>query len=629
MTVRLRILLACLVFICICAAMAASAWRSQQRLSTLALDLYDHAFVAQDFLGRATVSFEQFAARRGNGTVTQAEQAGVLKDILGNLDIARSRALALKTRTVLSHVHDDLTALPALPAAGVPPALAHIMDGLAHAARRFSNDGLAQRDDADAAAASARRLLQMSLVGTLVGAAATGWLLTRGVVPPLRRATEDMARLCGGDVESEVRGAARRDEIGALCRSMSVFREALVTNRRMEADTAHLAETRRARQQALTLLSSEFRDHVGGQLNSVGGAVNTLQQTATNLSARSARMAERSLQVGELASGAAESARVVTEVVTQLAESGQEIAHGIADSAAATRLMQGEAEQARSLVDELGSVAAGVGTVVQLISGIAGRTNMLALNATIEAARAGESGRGFAVVAGEVKALARQTAQATDDIGHRIGAVRASAQRAMALIHAMADRIGSVERSSGAIAERIQRQHTSIDQINRTMVDAAGSIAEVAAGMQQLQNDVAENTGASSQVTETAGDVRERTDVLRKEVEYFIHATNEATDWRSFVRHDCHDSVTIASGSGPAIAGQMQDISRGGAAVACAAEMEPGMICDLVGLLPQRLPATVVQCKHGVLRLRFSRDEDVQNKLAAFMAERFGERQAA
>ena len=73
----------------------------------------------------------------------------------------------------------------------------------------------------------------------------------------------------------------------------------------------------------------------------------------------------------------------------------------------------------------------------------------------------------------------------------------------------------------------------------------------------------------------------------------------------------------------------MQDISRGGAALTCAVEMEPGMICDLVGLLPQKVPATVVQCKHGVLRLRFLRDEDVQNKLAAFMAVRFGERQAA
>ena len=629
MTVRLRILLACLAFTFICVAMAASAWRGQQRLSILALDLYDHAFVAQDFLGRATVSFEQFSARHGNGPVTAVEHAGVLKDILGNLDIASSRALVAKTRTVLGHVHDDLVALSALPAAGVPPALAHIMDGLAHAARRFSNDGLAQRDDADATAASARRLLQMSLVGTLIGAAVTGWLLTHGVVPPLRRATEDMARLCRGDVEGEVRGAARRDEIGALCRSMSVFREALVTNRRMEADTAHHSATRRARQQALTLLASEFSDHVGGQLNSVGGAVTTLQQTAANLSERSARMAERSLQVGELASGAAQGARVVTEVVTQLAESGQEIALGIAESAAATRLMQSEAEQARGLVDELGSVAAGVGTVVQLISGIAGRTNMLALNATIEAARAGEAGRGFAVVAGEVKALARQTAQATDDIGHRIGAVRASAQRAMALMHAMADRIGSVERSSGAIAERIQRQHISIDQINRTMLDASGSIAEVAAGMQQLQNDVAENSGASAQVTETAGDVRERTDLLRQEVEYFINATNEATDWRSFVRHDCSDNVSISRGGGPAVAGRMQDISRGGAAIACVAEMEPGMVCELVGLLPQPVPATAVQYKHGVLRVRFLRDEAVQNKLAAFMAERFGERQAA
>ncbi len=609
--------------------MAASAWRNQQRLGSLALDLYDHAFVAQDFLGRANVAFERFAAEHGPGPVTAAEQNGPLQDIVANLDIAASRALVPKTRNLLGGIHNDLVGLSALPARGVKPAMAHIFDGFAHAARRFSNDGLTQRDDADDTAASARHLLQIIVAATLVGAAATGWLLIRGVVPPLRRATADMERLCAGDVAAEVAGTARRDEFGALCRSMSVFRQALLDNRRMEVDSAQLMDLRRARQQALTTLAREFNADVSTQLESVGGAVATLQATATVLSDRAGRMSTRSADVSARASGAADSARTITDVVARLADSGNEMTVVIAQSAEATRLIQGEAAQARTLVDELGRVAAGVGTVVQLISGITAKTNLLALNATIEAARAGEAGRGFAVVAGEVKALARQTAQATDDIGGRISAVRESAQRAMVLIHTMTDRIGAVESSSAAIAQSVQRQGEAIEQINRNLLAAAEGIGEVARGMAQLQNDVRENEGASGQVAETASDVQDRSVVLRREIEYFINATNEASDWRSFVRHEFDVAVAITQTGGQKSPARLRNISRGGAAISCSSDIARGTQCTLEGLMAEPVQATVVHCERGNIRLQFSHDEDTQARLASFIRQKFGERQAA
>jgi len=628
MTVRFRILLACLAFIVICLAMAGSAWRGQQRLSGLALDLYDHGFVVQDFLGRAGGGFQHLAAAHKSGPLNPGE-ATALKVVASDLDIARSRAVVQRTVTLLGHLHDDVLGLAAAPPTAVAAAISHISDEFAHAARRVSNDGLNQRDDADAASTSARHVLQICLLGTLVGAFATGWLLIRGVVPPLHGAAKDMARLCEGDVAAEVGGVARRDEIGALCRSMMVFRQALLDNRALEGKSAQLTEARRQRQLALTNLATEFNNDVAAQLGSVDSAVGTLQQTATTLSDRAARMAAKSASVGELADGAANSARKVTDVVASLADSGHEIAHVIAQSAEATRLMQTEAEQARGLVDELGVVAAGVGTVVQLISGIAAKTNLLALNATIEAARAGEAGRGFAVVAGEVKDLARQTAQATGDIGVRINAVRESSERAQALIHAMTNRIGAVERSSDAIASSVQRQGESIEQINQNLLAAAGSISEVAAGMQQLQEDVTDNAGASAQVTQTASDVQERSVVLRREVEYFIHASNEATDWRGFVRYECDDAVSILRNDKPAAPARMRNVSRGGAAVQCAAEMPQGAQCELAGLLAQPLPATVVHCGDGTIRMQFRDDAELQERLSEFIKNRFSARAAA
>ena len=629
MTVRLRIIVACLAFIAICGAMAGCAWRSQQRLSGLALDLYDHAFVAQDFLVRGTVAFERFAAQHGQGAITPAERDGPLNDIIDNLATTQSRALSPKTRTVLENLHAALTALPGTQAGQLVPAMAHISKELAHAAHRLSNDGLAQRDDADDTAAAARRLLLLALGGTLLGATATGVLLTRSVVPPLRSAAATMARLCAGDLDAEVRGAERRDEIGELCRSLRVFRQAMADNRRMEAESARLAEMRRARQQALVALSQEFNSDVAAQLDSVGAAVLTLQGTADMLSSLATRMTGRSERVGALADGAASSARGVSAASAQLAAAGRDIAGVVAQSTEATRLMLAETEQARGLVDELGSVAAGAGTVVELISGIASQTNLLALNATIEAARAGEAGRGFAVVANEVKGLAGQTARATNDISGRIGAVRDSAGRAMTLIRGMADRIGAVERSGAAIAENVHRQGEAIEQINQNLMQAAASIAEVAGGMEDLRQDAAENAGASTKVTEAAGAVNDRSGVLRHEVEYFITATSEATDWRMYSRYDCDIPVQITRPDLPAISGRMRNISRGGSAIACPQEIVVGTACSVEGLLPVPVPARVVQWAEGALRLQFAQEPDVQVHLAKFVTDHFAQKAAA
>ena len=207
--------------------------------------------------------------------------------------------------------------------------------------------------------------------------------------------------------------------------------------------------------------------------------------------------------------------------------------------------------------------------------------------------------------------------------------MRESAQRAMTLIHAMADRITAVERSSGAIAESVQRQGAAIEQINHNLLAAAESIAAVAGGMEQLQTDVTENAGASRQVTTNATDVQGRSSVLRREIEYFTLATNEASDWRNFVRYDTDMAVTLRPPDGPPVPGRLRNISRGGAAIGCIADLHRGQACNLEGLLAQPLPATVVHCGGGTVRLQFSQADDVQEPLRLFVTERFAARKAA
>jgi methyl-accepting chemotaxis protein len=611
------------MFIGICGAVAASGWRSQQRLGVLATDLYDHAFVAQDFLGRGAIAFERFAARHAATGITDADRRGDLADIEANIGIAQSRALSAKTRAVLGNLRQSLDQVAASTSGQLPLAMAKASDGFAHAARRFSNDGLAQRDAADDAVLASQHFVLAMVAAMLAAACATGYFLIRSVVPPLRGVGVTMSRLCAGDTEAYVSGAARRDEIGDLCRSLNVFRQALIDNRRMEAENAKLMESRRARQSGLVKLASDFKGDVGAQLESVGGAVEGLQTTATLLHERAGRMASRAGAVGGLAEGAAASARDVSDASTLLTETGRDIAEVIAQSAEATRLMLAEAEQARTLVDELNTVAAGMGSVVDLISGIAGKTNLLALNATIEAARAGEAGRGFAVVANEVKVLASQTARATGDIGSRIAAVRDSSGRTIALIRGMAERIAVVEQRSLAIASSVQRQGDVIGDMNRNLVTTVASIAQVADGMAELQRDADENSGASNQVSGAASDLNDRSQVLKKEIEYFITATNEANDWRHYIRYECDMAAQVSIAGASAVAARLINISRGGAALRCAAPVDTGASCSLLGVTNEEIPARIVQCGDGVVRLQFNASEQASAAIAAFVTERF------
>jgi methyl-accepting chemotaxis protein len=111
-------------------------------------------------------------------------------------------------------------------------------------------------------------------------------------------------------------------------------------------------------------------------------------------------------------------------------------------------------------VTSLGEASAAIGDVIQIISSIADQTNLLALNATIEAARAGEIGKGFAVVAGEVKELARETADATKKVSEQIAALQASAESVAGGIRATSETISQMDAVQAQISEVLEEQAT-------------------------------------------------------------------------------------------------------------------------------------------------------------------------
>jgi methyl-accepting chemotaxis protein len=161
--------------------------------------------------------------------------------------------------------------------------------------------------------------------------------------------------------------------------------------------------------------------------------------------------------------------------------------------------------------------------VVKLIQSVAGQTNLLALNATIEAARAGAAGKGFAVVASEVKALAVQTAKATDDIGSQIAAVQTSTQSAVRAIGNITGRMQEIQQFTGAIATSVEQQNAATGEISDNVAAAASGTKSVVGVLQRVSSAIADMHKAADTVLAASQAVEKAADSLRGSVDGFLH----------------------------------------------------------------------------------------------------------
>jgi methyl-accepting chemotaxis protein len=205
-----------------------------------------------------------------------------------------------------------------------------------------------------------------------------------------------------------------------------------------------------------------------------------------------------------------------------------EIDRQVAQSNAIAEKAVGEAERTNAAVRELNEAARRIGDVVSLITDIAEQTNLLALNATIEAARAGEAGRGFAVVAGEVKALAGQTAKATEDIAKQISGMQHATSRSIEAIKAIEYTIRDIGSISGAIAAAVTEQGAATQEIARSVDVAAKRTLETAEEVTRV-GDATENTRANvntaRSVAEELGAVAHR---IRDQIDAFSQSLHAA-----------------------------------------------------------------------------------------------------
>ena len=197
----------------------------------------------------------------------------------------------------------------------------------------------------------------------------------------------------------------------------------------------------------------------------------------------------------------------VAAAIEEMSASLHEVANNSSQASRVANQARQDAQKAAEAVSSLGRNAQEISKVVDLIQGIASQTNLLALNATIEAASAGEAGKGFAVVASEVKALARQTANATEEIRLQIEAIQKNTQLSVKTIHQILDVIGNVDVLSASIAAAVEEQTATTNEISRNVVDVARNVEEVGSNVQQAAQGAHEVDKAVHQAVESVADI--------------------------------------------------------------------------------------------------------------------------
>ena len=374
---------------------------------------------------------------------------------------------------------------------------------------------------------------QQKFVSTVLGLVGLGlavlgaFMVVRLIMSNVKAVVNGIARVRRGDLEFEVTGAERQDELGDLFRAVEDLRKGEINRIRMEEEALASSKEREARSLATHNAIDVFRNKVEAILKVLGERTHEMRHTAGRLNSQATFANEQAKTADGAASETASSVETVAAAAEELASSIQEIAR-LTESASEKVSDAGErSQQSVNQIEALADRVSSINDVIDLINDIAEQTNLLALNATIEAARAGDAGKGFAVVASEVKDLAEQTSKATDSVAGLVRDIQNSMSGSVDSIRGIAKMSEEINEATASIASAIEEQGAATREISASTSRAADSTATLAKGVRDVGEAVADTESAAGMLEQTSDAFTSQSDTLREAVEQFFEAIKE------------------------------------------------------------------------------------------------------
>ncbi len=373
--------------------------------------------------------------------------------------------------------------------------------------------------------AGALRVLVFNLALFLMASAAVAIglvIVTCRIVNPIVALTSAIDRLSHQDYDVEIPELRQQDELGRMRDALEVLRDngraaAEAARQRHQEQQAALGRAGRVAQ-----LCQGFDDSVRSSLTTVAAATDRLGGAAVALGNASGQACQRSDTVSAATAKVAAGVGTTAAAADQLSASIREIGRQTGQSTAIATDAVLKADETNRIIAGLAAASHKIGEVVTLINNIATQTNLLALNATIEAARAGVAGKGFAVVATEVKALATQTAQATEEIAQQVTTMQSITGEAVAGVGDIATVIRSISEISTSIAAAVEEQGAATSEIARNVQEISNATRIITDGIGSLAETVTQSRGIAAEVGSAVSLTRDEVDALRTGVGRFL-----------------------------------------------------------------------------------------------------------
>lgn len=546
MSIRLKIFGAFSIVIMLACGVAVLGTRSMSNVGELVVRLYDGPLMGINHARSAHAGLNEARLVLRRGIIEEtAGDAGVrfeklITDVLEDLRVVRDRvqvpgvseareraegkvrdwsAAALK----ILKPGDGVTEIPATFAiAQQGDSAVTAIDELVEVVAAY---GFEYRSEAEATVARTRLTLLTTAVGIVLIGLLIAAAFTFSLSQPISAAMRVAESVAAGRFDDEIK-VQRRDELGRLLASLATMQASLKA--RTDDDLARMTakdqanSEQSARRQRIDTEIEAFRSAFSAALANTDRMTGDLTETAQTLSSIAQEAGHQSSEAAATAGETSNNVQTVATAARDLGDSVDVIKTQLQGAVEIVQRASGMTTDANGAIESLASAAQQIDEVVGFIRTIAGQTNLLALNATIEAARAGEAGRGFAVVASEVKALATQTAKATEEISSQIAQVQSATREAVDKVGAIAGVMGDIGGFTASLSDAIGRQNAAAGEMSENIGQAAQGTATVARSIEGTARATVQTTHSAELVLAAARGLSSETAELRLSVDRFL-----------------------------------------------------------------------------------------------------------